>query len=184
MEVNRANMHDLEYREYRKLGTTKLAGPFDPPVTVETVTGPHEVRDHRVYIAIDAAGHPYPVEEEIVATSYVAEDETTVPGYDDISRHRVEVYQGEDGDWWWRRFAANGEQVSRSEEGYTDSSYTRHRATMLNPGVEVEVLQPETEIEQTHPLPGAIQHGEATNEPREGIEVPADGSEHELQSDA
>ena len=65
MDVNRANVHDLTFEEYRKLGTTKMAGPFDPPVTVEAVTGPHEVKNNRVYIALDTEGFPYPVDEAV-----------------------------------------------------------------------------------------------------------------------
>lgn len=32
--------------------------------------------------------------------------------------NHVELYTGEDGDWWFRSIAENGEQITRSSEGY------------------------------------------------------------------
>jgi len=36
---------------------------------------------------------------------------------------RVEVYRDDAGEWRWRTFAANGEQIARSEEGYVNRGY-------------------------------------------------------------
>lgn len=54
--------------------------------------------------------------------------------------HKVQVYRDRKGLWRWRTLARNGEQVGRSEQGYTRRYYTRTRAAVLNPGVPVEVL--------------------------------------------
>lgn len=63
----------------------------------------------------------------------------------DGDRHgeRVEVFRGEDGDWWWRAFAANGEQDGKSEEGFTDRGYAREDAERDNPGRDVVVIPAE-----------------------------------------
>lgn len=37
---------------------------------------------------------------------------------DEMEQSRFEVYEGEDGLWYWRHVADNGEQLSRSSEGY------------------------------------------------------------------
>jgi hypothetical protein len=53
---------------------------------------------------------------------------------------KVEVYQGLDGDWWWRRVdTTNGKIVSQSSEGYTNQSYAMEAAAAYNPGVAVEL---------------------------------------------
>ena len=52
---------------------------------------------------------------------------------------RVTVYQSKDGDWRWRRRAANGETVSDSSEGYEEQNYALTMAAELNPGITVEV---------------------------------------------
>jgi len=72
MHVSRDNLEELglDFKEYRKVGTTMLAGPFDAPVNIETVTGMHIVHEGRVYIGIDSDGYPYPVAESIFNMSY------------------------------------------------------------------------------------------------------------------
>lgn len=52
----------------------------------------------------------------------------------------VTVYQGEDGEWRWRRRNGyNGEIVSTSGEGYVQRAHAVSMAKTLNVGIEVDV---------------------------------------------
>lgn len=46
---------------------------------------------------------------------------------------KVFVYQDDAGQFRWRLKAPNGEEIGKSEEGYTDHSYTRRIAQERNP---------------------------------------------------
>lgn len=59
-----------EFKEYIKIGTTRIAGPYPPPVKVHTVTGPHYVNDQECYIGVDSEGFPYPIDAAVMAASY------------------------------------------------------------------------------------------------------------------
>jgi uncharacterized protein YegP (UPF0339 family) len=56
---------------------------------------------------------------------------------------KVEVYQGGDGDWYWRARASNGEVVSDSSEGYTSRSYCIDMAEGENEGIPATVVESE-----------------------------------------
>ena len=154
MNVSKDNLESLglEFKPYQKQGLTMMAGPFEPPVNVETVTGWHLVDDQPCYVALDADGYPYPIAQSIFEASFVPVLEMSdEPQENDTSRHRVEVYLDEGGvEYRWRRKAANGEIVSDSGEGYTDHGFAADIAERLNPGIEIVDL---TEVEQTNPLP-------------------------------
>ena len=49
------------------------------------------------------------------------------------------VFQGEDGEWRWRRQAQNGQIISVSGEGYKTRQYAIDIASQLNPGLNAEV---------------------------------------------
>lgn len=53
---------------------------------------------------------------------------------------RVEVREAADGGFFWRRFASNGEELSRSSETYTHEQHALDQAEELNPGVPVMVV--------------------------------------------
>jgi uncharacterized protein YegP (UPF0339 family) len=46
---------------------------------------------------------------------------------------RVEVFRDGAGEWRWRTFAGNGEEVAKSEEGYADKGYAVEVASERNP---------------------------------------------------
>jgi uncharacterized protein YegP (UPF0339 family) len=52
---------------------------------------------------------------------------------------RVEVRKDQAGEWRWTRYAANGEPLSSSTEGYENRQHAIEQAVKLNPGVAVEV---------------------------------------------
>jgi uncharacterized protein YegP (UPF0339 family) len=51
----------------------------------------------------------------------------------EVRPHHVEVFEGEDEDFYWRRVGANGEEVSRSSEGYSTQSNANRAAHSSNP---------------------------------------------------
>jgi hypothetical protein len=52
----------------------------------------------------------------------------------------AEVYRGEDGLWWHRCRAANGEPVAGSVEGLESESYARHIARRVYRVLEVRTI--------------------------------------------
>ena len=55
---------------------------------------------------------------------------------------RLEVFQGEDGQWYWHRVAPNGEQISHGE-AYTRKDDAETGALRANPDLtEVESVEP------------------------------------------
>lgn len=60
-----------------------------------------------------------------------------------VQGERVEVYRTQsaqdDQQWAWRYFDANGEEISRSSEGYANRGYAVAQAGERNPGVTVYV---------------------------------------------
>lgn len=55
---------------------------------------------------------------------------------------RVEVFRGDDGDWYWRRIATNGEELSRSSEGYQEQGEAVHMAGTVNKGIGITLTEP------------------------------------------
>ena len=55
---------------------------------------------------------------------------------------RVEVYRDHAGEWRWRSFSANGEELGRSTEGYVHKDYAATRAAAENQGRPLVVLDP------------------------------------------
>lgn len=53
----------------------------------------------------------------------------------DVTGERVEVYRDQADEWRWRYFAANGEEESRSSEGYDNESHAARQARETYPGV-------------------------------------------------
>ena len=59
---------------------------------------------------------------------------------------KVETFQGENGDWYWRMVAANGETVADSAEGYTrraDAERAARRMLELVEGIAARKNDPE-----------------------------------------
>ena len=54
-------------------------------------------------------------------------------------RHRIEVFKDSAGEWRWTRYAANGEELSASTEGYDNKFHAIEQAKALNEGVEIQV---------------------------------------------
>lgn len=55
---------------------------------------------------------------------------------------RLEIFQGEDDQWYWRRVARNGETISQGE-AYTRKDDAEVGALRANPDLsEVETLEP------------------------------------------
>lgn len=53
---------------------------------------------------------------------------------------RIEVYPDGAGEWRWRRFAGNGEEIGRSEEGYVHRAYAVDVARERNPDVDLLIV--------------------------------------------
>lgn len=60
---------DEMFRDYRKTTVTRIAGPFEPPLEIETIEGPIVV-DEPVFIGVDSEGHPYPIAPEVLEATY------------------------------------------------------------------------------------------------------------------
>jgi uncharacterized protein YegP (UPF0339 family) len=45
---------------------------------------------------------------------------------------KVELYRADDGDWYFRFIAANGEQLTRSSEGYQNKADAMHAARLAH----------------------------------------------------
>jgi uncharacterized protein YegP (UPF0339 family) len=54
-----------------------------------------------------------------------------------MNDHHIELFTGKDGQWYWRRIAGNGEQVSGGSEGYVRKIDCLEEAENVNPGLEV-----------------------------------------------
>jgi uncharacterized protein YegP (UPF0339 family) len=52
---------------------------------------------------------------------------------------KVHVYEGDDGFWYWRLKAGNGEIISDSAEGYRHKGYAISMAEKLNPNAELVI---------------------------------------------
>lgn len=50
--------------------------------------------------------------------------------------HKLKVYEGKDGLWYWRCKAGNGETVDASEQGYKSKYYARDKALRSWPDTE------------------------------------------------
>lgn len=54
---------------------------------------------------------------------------------------KVEVFRGDDGDWYWhRKDADNGRVVAISGEGYTSREYAVESAQTYCPGLDVTTI--------------------------------------------
>lgn len=60
---------DEMFSDYRKTTVTRIAGPFEPPLEIETSEGPIVV-DEPVFIGVDSKGHPYPIAPEVLEATY------------------------------------------------------------------------------------------------------------------
>ncbi|MGH3985922.1 MAG: hypothetical protein ACRDTZ_01210 [Pseudonocardiaceae bacterium] len=70
MNYDRDNLPDLEWIEYRKIGTTRMV-PVTGPFTVVTKEGAYTVPDGwDGFLALDADGDPYPVAADVHTRSY------------------------------------------------------------------------------------------------------------------
>lgn len=49
--------------------------------------------------------------------------------------HKLLVYPGKDGKFYWRAVARNGREVGASEQGYARRAYARHKAIAAYPDV-------------------------------------------------
>jgi hypothetical protein len=63
---------DGEFKSYRKTALTRMAGPYEPPVTVQTREGEYLSSDEPCFIALDADGWPYPVAQSVLEKTYEA----------------------------------------------------------------------------------------------------------------
>lgn len=61
---------DDMFQEYRKTALTRLAGPYSPPVEVQTREGKYLTSEEPCFIALDADGWPYPVAASVVEKTY------------------------------------------------------------------------------------------------------------------
>jgi uncharacterized protein YegP (UPF0339 family) len=59
--------------------------------------------------------------------------------------HSVNVYKGVNDNWYWRARGRNGEVISTSGEGYERKSHALDMAGALFPGVEVKVIETNTD---------------------------------------
>ncbi len=76
-----------EFHEYVKRGTTRIAGPYPPPVKVGSADGTHYITDHECYIGIDSDGFPYSITENDMrayerVTGLVSEDDPNLDNLD------------------------------------------------------------------------------------------------------
>lgn len=60
-----------------------------------------------------------------------------------MAGRRVEVYPRKDGEWGWRRIAANNQKTAGSGEGYKSPSAAERAAKRENPGIPI-VRKPKT----------------------------------------
>lgn len=58
-----------------------------------------------------------------------------------MPKRRVQVYEGRDGDYGWRRLSANNNITATSGEGYSSAGGAEKAAERENPGLPV-VKQP------------------------------------------
>jgi hypothetical protein len=73
-DITKNDVDSFTFREYRKVGTTKLSDELlEPGTTVETLEGDYTCAEHS-RLAIDVAGNVYPVAESIVQKSYERAD--------------------------------------------------------------------------------------------------------------
>jgi len=56
-----------------------------------------------------------------------------------MSDRHVELFRGEDGDWYFRFVAANGEQITRSSEGYRNRQDAIDAMILIAHGVGVVI---------------------------------------------
>jgi hypothetical protein len=77
-ERNTIDQSDLDFKEYVKHGTTRVAGPIDSNFTVVTVHGPVEAAAGS-YVAIDAKGWPYPIAAAEFDAIYAGEPDRQWP---------------------------------------------------------------------------------------------------------
>lgn len=61
----------------------------------------------------------------------------------------IEVYEGEDGQYYWRGRAANGEIVDQGE-GYVKHSGAVDGASKVHPGVEISAANTATDKDREH----------------------------------
>ncbi|MGQ0774560.1 MAG: hypothetical protein ACT4NY_09105 [Pseudonocardiales bacterium] len=67
---DRDHLPDGEWADYRKTATTRMT-PITGPLRIVTVSGPHDLPDGwSGYLAVDVAGHPYPVDLSVAEGSY------------------------------------------------------------------------------------------------------------------
>lgn len=68
----------LDFRPYRRTGTTRVAGPLDESFTLDTRHGlaTGQAGD---YVALDAEGDPYPIKASVMAATYTQLDDPTQP---------------------------------------------------------------------------------------------------------
>jgi uncharacterized protein YegP (UPF0339 family) len=59
---------------------------------------------------------------------------------------RIHLYQSEDGFWYWRILAQNGETIAESPEGYRDRSYAISSARKVYPEAEPTLTMGEVEM--------------------------------------
>lgn len=75
LRYDRDNLPEGDWADYRKVGTTRMvqvSGPF----VVTTKEGEYILPSGWYgYIAIDTAGHPYPIDPEVHVQSYERVDE-------------------------------------------------------------------------------------------------------------
>lgn len=57
----------------------------------------------------------------------------------------VHVYRDDVGEFRWRLKAGNGEEIGKSEEGYSDRSYARQVAVERNPDAVLVDDSPQTD---------------------------------------
>lgn len=69
-----------EFRLYRKVVLTRMAGPFDPPVIVETEEGDVVSLHQPAYLALDPEDNPYLVKASVAKGSYERADTPTPNG--------------------------------------------------------------------------------------------------------
>lgn len=52
-----------------------------------------------------------------------------------------QMYTGHDGDWWWRYVASNGNEISRSSEGYRNKADCRRSIEIMKASKDATVYE-------------------------------------------
>ncbi len=140
-----------EFKSYRKIANTLIAGPYDPPVEVHTQEGRVLESNEITYIAVDVEGYPYPIKRSVFEKSYELEaPDAPGPHGSDGDRNFTgltsswaasQFVEGDHKVWrWWARFDGH---VRQGQEHTWAAAVGAARAEYM--ALEAAGFRPETE---------------------------------------